>query len=200
MKLSPGLCGHGIAEAIEPGAWVEVLPSRRGFSKNCAVGVPHDEESKRGVVHEELLGPLTLAGCGAIQLCFIYCVIAEHWTQQIHQPKAQIRVQQSVGSGGNRMLDQSMDELGSPAWLGQSVTMNRRDGAASDLERRAKRIEAQTQVLFPKIAVPPVMVPADHHDRHPAPEPGQCGGDVKAAPGDDPRVRKPEIEEIAVDQ
>lgn len=105
-----------------------------------------------------------------------------------------------IDYGSGWMLDESMDELGLPARLGQPVAMNCHNGTLPDLERRPKRVKAQVQVSFPEVAVPPVMVPTDHYDRHPAPEPGQRGGYVEAAPGNDPGVREPEVEEITVDE
>ena len=44
------------------------------------------------------------------------------------------------------------------------------------------------------------MIAADHHDRKPAAQLRQGGGDVEATAGNHPTVGEPEVEEIAVEE
>jgi hypothetical protein len=98
------------------------------------------------------------------------------------------------------MLDDSMDQPRLPPRLGHPVAVNRCHTAAPDFEGCPQRLEAQPKVLLPEVGIPPVMVPPDHYDRHPSPEPAQRRRNMKPAPGDHPGVGEPEIEQVAVDE
>lgn len=199
-QLCAGLRGHGIPKPIEPGTGVEILSSGSRFLQYRSVGVPHDQESNTRLLSQKALGPLPLpSGCSA-QFRLIHCMIAEHRAEEIDQSKPQIRMQNPVGCGCSRMLNDPMDQLGLPARLGQPIAVNRGDRAIADGKRRSMRVEGQAKVSFPEIAIPPIMISSDHHDRQLTPKPCQCGGDMESSPRNHPRVGKPEVEQVAIDE
>jgi hypothetical protein len=162
--------------------------------------VTHDEQSHRLVAGEESTGPFALASGCPFQLGFIDGMIAEEWAQRVNQPESQVRVQYPVDRGGGGMLNHSVNQSGLPSGLRQTVPVNRCHSAMPDLEGGLPRLEAQTEVLFPEVPVPPVMISPDHHDRYSAAEPSQGGGNVEATSRNHPGVGKPEIEEVAIDE
>ena len=87
-----------------------------------------------------------------------------------------------------------------PAGLAQSVAVDGGHLPAADLEGEPPRIEPHAEVVLPEVAAPAVVVPPDHEDRHPASEPGEGRRHVEPAPGDDPAVGEPEVEQVAVDE
>jgi acyl-CoA thioester hydrolase len=199
-ELGPRLRGDGVAEPIEPGARVEILPALDWFLQHWTMGVPHHEESETGFVGDQAFGPFSLPRRCPAQLCFINRVIAEYRAQEIDQPKSEIGVKNPVDSRGSRVLDRPVDQLRLPARLRQSIAVNRGYSAAADVEGGSMRTEGKTEVPLPEVAIPPIMVSSDHHDRHSAPESRECGGHVEATPGYDPGVGEPEVEQIAIDE
>ena len=127
-------------------------------------------------------------------------MIAEHRAQEIDQSKTEIGVKDPVDGGSRRVLNHPMDQPGLPARLRNSIAVDRRHGAAPDLERGPVGAEGQPQIPFPEVAIPPIMVSADHHDGQPPPEPGQRRRDMEATPRDHSRVGEPEVKQIAVDE
>ncbi len=189
-----------IAKSIEPGARIQVLSPRGRLLEHGAVSMSHNEKPHAGVVGQQALGPLTLSCCSPRQLRFIHRVISEHWAQEVHHPKPKVGMQDPVRSCRDRVLNDAVDQLGLPSWLREAITMNRGDGAVPDLERCAVRAERQVEIALPEVPIPTVVI-APYHDNRQAPaKASQRGGHMEAAPRDDPRVRDPEVEQIAVDE
>ena len=115
-------------------------------------------------------------------------------------PEPELRVQDSVNRRRGWMLDEPVDQLRLPSGLRQPVSVNGHHLAAPDLECCPERLEPQIQVSLPELVIPPVMVSPHHYYWQSPAEPGERRGDVKPAPGNDPGVGEPEVEEIAVDQ
>jgi len=60
--------------------------------------------------------------------------------------------------------------------------------------------ETKPEILFPEVAIPPIVVPTYHGNRDLESKPCEGSGDVESAPGDDSRIGEPEIEQVAIDQ
>ena len=101
---------------------------------------------------------------------------------------------------GYGMLDHPVNHPGLPAGLSQPIPVDRDDSAAADGECRPVRMERQPEISFPEVAVPSIVVPSDHYDWKAAPQPGQCRGYMEPAPGNDPGVGEPEVEQVAIDE
>ena len=71
---------------------------------------------------------------------------------------------------------------------------------ATHLEVEAMRVEPQPCLLLPEVTAPPVVIPADHENGQARGQPSQRRRDVKAAAGNDSRIGKPEVEQVAVDE
>jgi hypothetical protein len=164
------------------------------------MGVSHNDESQRALPGQQPLDPLGLPGSGVCQLGFVDGVVPQQRAQRIHHPEAQVRVEQAIYRRGGAMLDQAVNQSGLPPWFGEPIAVNGGHGSPADGEGRAAGLEAESQVAFPEMRVPPVMVSPDHYDRHAAPQSRQGRGNMEAPPGNDPGVREPEVEEIAVDE
>ena len=78
--------------------------------------------------------------------------------------------------------------------------MNSRDRAIADVEAGVMSVELDTQVLFPEIPAPAVMVSAYHDNRQSAAKPSQRCRDVKATPRNHPAVGEPEVEQVPIDE
>jgi hypothetical protein len=96
------------------------------------------------------------------------------------------------------MLDNAVEQMGVPPVFRQPVAVGGHHPALAELKCCSVWMKAETQVSLPELMIPPIMVPTNHHDRHPATEPGQRSGNVKAASGYDRGISEPEVEEVAV--
>jgi hypothetical protein len=200
LQFCPRLRRYRVAKPIEPGPRIEVLPPLVWLRDQGAMGMAHDDEPDRGFFLKEVLGPHLLASGRVGQRGLVESMVAEGWTQEIHEAKPKLRVQYSVNSCRGRVLDQTVKQIRMPSGLSQPIAVRCHHPALTDLERRPVRLEGETQVPLPELIVPPVMVPSDQHDRRPAAQPGERRGDVKAPPGNHLGIGKPEVEEVAVDQ
>jgi acyl-CoA thioester hydrolase len=160
----------------------------------------HDHETEGLFLHQQLLGPLGLPRRGSVELALVYRVVPEKRAQRIDQPESQVRVQHTVDRSSGWMLDESMDQPGLPAGLGQTITVNSRNLAATHFERGPERLETKSYVVLPKLTAPSIVISSDHDDRHDPAQMGQGSSDVEPAAWNDARIGKPEIEEVAVDQ
>src|SRR5690242_21858856 len=82
-------------------------------------------------------------------------------------------MQNTIDRRSRGMLDGAMDQLRLPTRLRQTVTMDCRDRAIADVEGGVMSVELDTQIFFPKIPAPAVMVSAYHYNGHSAAKPGQ---------------------------
>jgi hypothetical protein len=98
------------------------------------------------------------------------------------------------------MLNDSVDHPGLPSRLRETISVNGGDATASDLERGAHGFEAQSQVLFPELAAPSVVVSPHHYDREATAKPGQSRGNMEPPPGYHPGIGEPEVEQVTVDE
>ena len=160
----------------------------------------HDQESHLRLIGQEALGPLSLPGGRACQFRFVDGMVTQYRAQEVYQAQPEIGMEELVDGSRRRMLNHSMNQSGLPARLGQAVAMNCHYSTVPDLKGCPQRIEVDTEVALPEATVPPVMVPTHHHDRQPAPKPGQGGGYVETAPGNHSGVGEPEIEQVTVDE
>ncbi len=192
--------GNGVAVPIEPRPGIEILPAVRWLLQHCAVSVSHDQQPGSRFLLQQSLGPFPLPGRCSGELGFVDGVIAEHRTQQIDHPQAEIGVDVAVDQCGGRMLDEPVNQLGLPARLGQSIAMDRGNGPAADVECGPMRTEREAQISFPEVAIPSIMVPPHHYYRKAAAKPGEGSGDMETASGNDAGIGKPEVEQIAVDE
>ena len=62
------------------------------------------------------------------------------------------------------------------------------------------RLELQAEIAFPEVAVPAVVIPSNHDDRHLSAEPGEGGRHVESVAWNYTRVGKPEVEKVPVDE
>src|SRR5690348_4273200 len=90
VELGARVGGDRVAEAVEPGARVEVLPVRRQLRQRGLVGVAHHDEAEVRFPGQKLTGPLMLARGRVPQLPGVHGVIAQVRTQGIHHPQADL--------------------------------------------------------------------------------------------------------------
>jgi hypothetical protein len=93
-----------------------------------------------------------------------------------------------------------MNQFRLPAAVGQAVAMNGENPSSPDLEGCTEGLKIQTQVPFPELAIPPVVISSHHYYWHVAAQAGQCGGNMESVPRYDAGVGEPEVEEIAIYQ
>jgi len=199
-QFSAGFGCDGVAKAVEPGPWIQVLFSRHRFFQHSVVGVSHDEEANGAVLLEVLCRPVALPVGSPGQLGLIHGVIAEHGAQQIDQADSQVRVQELVYRRRQGVLNRSMDQPSLPAGLGNSIAVDCGDCSIPDMKLRHVGTEGESQILFPEIAPPPIMIASHHDDRDLPPKPRQCRNHSKAAPGNHPGIREPEVKQVTVHQ
>lgn len=160
--------------------------------------MPHDHQPQGRLILQKTLRPAPLLFRSVIQRCLVLSMVPQRWAQEINQAKAQVGVKQSVDGCSGSVLNHSMNQLCLPAALGEPVTMDGENFSSSDLEGCTHGLEIQTQVPFPELAVPPVVISSHHYYWHVVAQAGQRGGNMESVAGYDAGVGKPEVEEIAI--
>src|SRR5688572_28361083 len=127
-------------------------------------------------------------------------MVAQSRTQKIHESEAHVGIQQPIDRRGSRVLDQTMDQFCLPSGLGKAVSVNRHHHAAAHSERGAEGLKFQTQISLPEVAIPAVVVSPYHYYWHLAAQLSQSRRNVETTARNDPGVREPEVEQIAVHQ
>ncbi len=198
-QLGPLSGGHGVAEAVEPGAGVEVLSARGGVHQCGAVGVPHDEESERRITAELVHRPALLGRRFPVERRSVGPVVPETSGEPPHQRNAEIRMHEAIHRRRGPQPHETV-ERARPGCSGHEVAVQRQHSASADRELERVRREPYAQLLAPEGTAPAVVVAAHHGNGNQPSHPAKRRGHPKSLARNDATVREPELEKIAVDQ
>jgi len=160
----------------------------------------HDHEPQVRIGRELAARPLLLARRGLRQPDRVGRVIPEPGAQVVHEAKTHLGMDETVGRGGDRVIDGAVQEDGAQCGLRQPVAVECGDAPPADVETDPVGVKPHPDVAFPEVAAPAVVVAANHHDRHAVPQPRQRRRDMKAPARNHPGVGEPEVEQVAVDE
>ena len=126
------------------------------------MGVTHDHHPQLRLPGQQLSGPGALLGRGGLESRLVPDVVAQSRAEALDQPESQVRVQRALPRRCDRMVDDSVEQDGTPAWLGEAVAMNRGDTETTQVECQPVGIEPDAEVPAPEIAAPAIVVSPYH--------------------------------------
>ena len=194
-----GISPHeGIAVAVEPGAWVEIVAPGPKLDDGSPMGVTHYEQVHRGLRRQLSLGPGALPRRRQFYPGSVKTVLSQHCGKPMDQWEAQLRMQRPVNhrccSTGHHPLQHSSQR----ARTAEPVAMDRKPTAPAGLELEPMRSVADAGFTVPELESPSIVIAANHQDRHLSRKSGERRGRPEGVPGDDGTIGEPEFEQVAV--
>lgn len=191
---------YRVAESVEPGARVEVVPAGFHLERRGPVRVAHDDEAERGISGQEILGPGTLPCGGRVHRRADEAVLTEPGGEPVHEREPHIGGERAIhgrrGPGGHQVVEQA----GAAASVGHAVAVQGDPPASADDELEPLPVPSEARFLLPELGAPAVVVAAHHEHGHPPGERGERGGDPERTARQRGRIGEPELEKVAVDE
>lgn len=164
------------------------------------MGVTEDEEPDLRVDGESGFGPFPLqVGC-RILARGVTVIVIEVMAEPIDQPEAEVGRHGTEDGAGQRVTGQVVEATDAPPFRHQPVAMVGLHDPGPDGEPNPVAGKPDATFGLPEGVSPPVVVATGHDNRELPGQDPQLAGDPEPSSGDRPAIRKPEVEEVTVDE